>query len=148
MFEICMERITVARTKCDLNIWMTRSRAEVDFLAGTLCLSRFFLVGCGGILSGPNGTFSSPNYPNGYDHARTCEWLITVQTGYSVSLSILDFDMENSRNCTYDSLQASPCAFWNTVFLYLVLFCYAGLLLVYNTCMQTRSCFACRCVGW
>ena len=66
-----------------------------------------FVTGCSGSFRGSNGTFTSPNYPNSYEHARTCEWVITVDTGYSVVLTINDFDMENSPNCTYDSLQAS-----------------------------------------
>nr|KAG5692365.1 hypothetical protein BaRGS_007978 [Batillaria attramentaria] len=61
--------------------------------------------GCGGPLTGASGTFSSPNYPNSYDHARMCEWTITVQTGKSINLVIEDFDMENAPNCSFDALE-------------------------------------------
>ncbi|PVD35988.1 hypothetical protein C0Q70_02958 [Pomacea canaliculata] len=61
--------------------------------------------GCGGLLTGPSGTFSSPNYPNSYDHARVCEWLITVETGKAISLTFTDFEMETSHNCQYDAVE-------------------------------------------
>ena len=70
------------------------------------------VTGCGGELRGVNGTFTSPGYPNSYSHSRTCEWLITVNTNYSVQLTITDFDMENSQDCSYDALEVKcyvPC---------------------------------------
>ena len=66
-----------------------------------------FGTGCGGNLIGSSGSFSSPGYPNSYSHGRTCEWLITVNTSYAVQLTITDFDMENSRDCTYDALEVT-----------------------------------------
>ncbi|XP_063063043.1 cubilin [Engraulis encrasicolus] len=49
---------------------------------------------CGGELSLPSGTLSSPNYPNLYPHSRTCRWNIAVPPGRRVTLTINDLRLE------------------------------------------------------
>ncbi|XP_041458355.1 cubilin-like [Lytechinus variegatus] len=61
--------------------------------------------GCGDQLTGNSGTLSSPNYPDPYDHTRTCEWTITVDPGSSITLTVDNIDVENSVDCTFDSLE-------------------------------------------
>ncbi|XP_075684851.1 cubilin [Rhinoderma darwinii] len=61
--------------------------------------------GCGGDLSGPNGTFSSPGYPMKYPNNRECVWYITTSPGSSIQISILDFDIEYHTSCDYDVLE-------------------------------------------
>ncbi|XP_070174131.1 cubilin-like [Littorina saxatilis] len=87
----------------------TSDKVRVNFvsdssLAGNGFRLEYFTNGCGGYLTGDNGTFTSPNYPNSYDHNRVCEWLITVNTSFAIQLTFNHFDMENSRNCNYDSV--------------------------------------------
>ncbi|XP_049840781.1 cubilin-like [Schistocerca gregaria] len=60
--------------------------------------------GCGGHLERPFGEFTSPSYPNHYPDNVLCEWLITVEWGNSVQLTIEDFSMERTPDCGLDSL--------------------------------------------
>lgn len=65
----------------------------------------YVINGCGDDLTGNSGTFNSLNYPQPYEHSRTCEWTITVELGHSITLSIEDIDLEQSTSCQYDSLE-------------------------------------------
>ncbi|XP_071156308.1 cubilin-like isoform X2 [Mytilus edulis] len=56
---------------------------------------------CGGYLTTPIGSFSSPNFPGRYPHSRTCEWKIRVPHGRRVTLNFDSFNIEASRTC-YD----------------------------------------------
>ncbi|XP_078658683.1 serine protease 33-like [Branchiostoma floridae x Branchiostoma belcheri] len=50
---------------------------------------------CGESLSGPSGTFGTPNYPNNnYPHNSNCQWDITVASGAKVLLQFNDFALE------------------------------------------------------
>ncbi|XP_063226608.1 cubilin [Bacillus rossius redtenbacheri] len=62
------------------------------------------LNGCGGHFQHPVGAFTSPNYPNHYNLSTVCEWTLTVEIGRSVELTLLDFDLEKTPSCDYDSL--------------------------------------------
>ncbi|XP_077124414.1 cubilin [Ranitomeya variabilis] len=61
--------------------------------------------GCGADLSGPNGTFTSPDYPRKYPNNRECIWHITTSPGSSIQISIVDFDIEYHTTCNYDVLE-------------------------------------------
>ncbi|XP_055601686.1 cubilin homolog [Uranotaenia lowii] len=63
--------------------------------------------GCGGILTKPVGTFSTPNYPNEYPVSTHCHWTISMPVGYVVEVMIQDFNMEASGTCRYDGLAFS-----------------------------------------
>nr|CAD7261777.1 unnamed protein product [Timema shepardi] len=64
------------------------------------------LNGCGDHFEHPQGVFTTPNYPNGYPVSTTCEWLITVDWGKSVEVTIDNFDLEGTiTNCQYDALR-------------------------------------------
>ncbi|XP_071826204.1 cubilin-like isoform X2 [Apostichopus japonicus] len=65
----------------------------------------YTIMGCGDDLTGNSGQFMSLNYPEPYEHSRTCEWTITVENGHSITLSIEDIDLEQSTSCLYDSLE-------------------------------------------
>ncbi|XP_077993791.1 cubilin-like [Glandiceps talaboti] len=60
---------------------------------------------CGGDLTNPSGTFSSPNYPGQYAHSRVCEWRITVTSGHRITLTFTDFNIEQSSTCSYDYVE-------------------------------------------
>lgn len=64
-------------------------------------------AGCGADLTGPSGTFLSPNYPNAYNRLAECYWTITVAQGSSVILLMVDLDIENHQNCQYDYVEVS-----------------------------------------
>nr|XP_039268068.1 cubilin-like [Styela clava] len=63
---------------------------------------------CGGELVGPGGTLMSPNYPNAYDHARTCTWFITVAADRRITLQFNVFSVEDPHQnfgCVYDYVE-------------------------------------------
>lgn len=64
----------------------------------------YSVQGCGDMLKTAEGTFSSPNYPDSYKHQQECLWTITVPYGNLIELTIEDYDLENSLNCTNDGL--------------------------------------------
>lgn len=43
----------------------------------SLCLD-FLAPMCGGLLRGPSGVITSPNYPVQYDNNANCTWVITA----------------------------------------------------------------------
>ncbi|XP_068094350.1 cubilin [Hyperolius riggenbachi] len=61
--------------------------------------------GCGGDLSGPSGSFSSPGYPRNYPNNRECIWHITTSPGSSIQISVLEFSIEYHTTCAYDVLE-------------------------------------------
>ncbi|XP_070536661.1 cubilin-like [Ptychodera flava] len=63
------------------------------------------IEGCGGELTTPTGSFTSPNYPGQYAHSRQCDWLITVASGHRVKLRFRDMELETSSTCHYDYVE-------------------------------------------
>uniref|UniRef100_A0A8C5J7B4 CUB and zona pellucida-like domain-containing protein 1 n=1 Tax=Junco hyemalis TaxID=40217 RepID=A0A8C5J7B4_JUNHY len=57
---------------------------------------------CGGELTGPNGTFSSPNYPAPYPQFKYCVWHIQAPKNSKINLEFRDFLLELDRNCQLD----------------------------------------------
>ena len=41
-------------------------------------------------------TLKSPNYPNSYGNNISCNWLITAQHGFYITLNLLEFDVKYS----------------------------------------------------
>lgn len=62
-------------------------------------------AGCGGELFGPAGAFNSPGYPDRYPANRECIWHIQTSPGSSISITILEFDVEYHPDCNYDKLE-------------------------------------------
>lgn len=62
-------------------------------------------AGCGGELSGPSGSFNSPDYPSRYPENKECIWYITTSVGSSITLTIHEFDVEFHPDCNYDVLE-------------------------------------------
>lgn len=59
-------------------------------------------TGCGGVLTTPSGSLTSPNYPYAYGHNAFCVWTITVARGTQIILTFADFDIEDHSQCAYD----------------------------------------------
>ncbi|XP_012062648.1 PREDICTED: cubilin [Atta cephalotes] len=57
---------------------------------------------CGGKFTTISGIIHSANYPQNYPHIVNCEWLLEVDNNHLVNLTFLDFDVENSKNCSDD----------------------------------------------
>lgn len=62
------------------------------------------LTGCGGNLTTPTGTFTSPNYPMPYYHSSECFWWLKSSHGSPFELEFNDFHLEYHPNCTLDYL--------------------------------------------
>ncbi|XP_025896806.1 membrane frizzled-related protein [Nothoprocta perdicaria] len=60
---------------------------------------------CGGTLRGPEGTFSSPNYPSPYPPNALCVWHIEVAPGLGIQLRVEAFSVEGTASCLFDRLE-------------------------------------------
>ena len=49
-------------------------------------------------MSGVNGTFHSPNYPNNYPDGQYCSWRITVSPGQKIHLMFTAFSLQSENN--------------------------------------------------
>ena len=49
-------------------------------------------------MSGVNGTFHSPNYPNNYPDGQYCSWRVTVSPGQKIHLMFTDFRLQSENN--------------------------------------------------
>ncbi|XP_029771172.1 membrane frizzled-related protein [Suricata suricatta] len=63
---------------------------------------------CGGLLPGPRGFFSSPNYPDPYPPNTHCVWHIQVAPDHAIQLKIEALSMESVASCLFDRLEISP----------------------------------------
>ncbi|RWS11455.1 cubilin-like protein, partial [Dinothrombium tinctorium] len=63
------------------------------------------LTGCGGTVTQPTGSITSPNYPQPYYHNAVCDWLIHVAQGSSITVHLIDVDVETSVDCQLDYLE-------------------------------------------
>lgn len=57
-----------------------------SFLNSNLFL---FTAPCGGNLTGSSGFILSPNFPHPYPHSRDCDWTVTVNNDYVISLAFI-----------------------------------------------------------
>ncbi|NXD11119.1 CUZD1 protein, partial [Nothocercus nigrocapillus] len=57
---------------------------------------------CGGLLTGHNGTFISPNYPKPYPEFTYCVWHIQTARKSKINLEFDDFFLELDKNCRFD----------------------------------------------
>lgn len=62
-------------------------------------------TGCGGLLTSPDGTIVSPNYPESYDTYAECTWRIITSQGSSLQIFLLDLDLEVHFTCSLDYLE-------------------------------------------
>ncbi|XP_027287231.1 CUB and sushi domain-containing protein 3 isoform X2 [Cricetulus griseus] len=56
---------------------------------------------CGGNLTGSSGFILSPNFPHPYPHSRDCDWTISVNTDYVISLAFISFSIEPNYDFLY-----------------------------------------------
>ncbi|XP_078662748.1 transmembrane protease serine 3-like [Branchiostoma floridae x Branchiostoma belcheri] len=63
-------------------------------------------VACGGDLTAPSGTFTSPNYPSNYPDTSDCKWRIMPPSGGPVTLQFQELQTENGYDhvSIYDGL--------------------------------------------
>ncbi|XP_063777593.1 cubilin [Pseudophryne corroboree] len=66
---------------------------------------RSLIEGCGGTLTSPEGTITSPGYPSMYPHGTRCTWYISVQPGNLIRLTFTAFNLEQAYVCQFDYLE-------------------------------------------
>ncbi|XP_068631046.1 tolloid-like protein 1 [Battus philenor] len=64
---------------------------------------------CGGVLYAPNGTITSPSFPDLYPPSKNCLWEIVAPPQHRITLNFTHFDLEGTNNmyhqeCEYDSV--------------------------------------------
>ena len=60
---------------------------------------------CGGNLSTPYGTLTSPSYPGNYSNDADCTYTISQPTGTVILLNFISMDIEHHVACDYDYLE-------------------------------------------
>lgn len=58
----------------------------------------FILDACGGVLYAPNGTITSPSFPDLYPASKNCLWEIVAPPQHRITLNFTHFDLEGSNN--------------------------------------------------
>ncbi|XP_029134023.2 cubilin [Labrus bergylta] len=61
--------------------------------------------GCGGILFGDHGSFSSPNYPGTYPNGTHCEWSIKAPRGRVVTVTFAQISIDDPGDCQNNFLK-------------------------------------------
>ncbi|CAG9136871.1 unnamed protein product [Plutella xylostella] len=63
---------------------------------------------CGGVLYAPNGTITSPSFPDLYPPSKNCLWEIVAPPQHRITLNFTHFDLEGNhmyqQECEYDSV--------------------------------------------
>lgn len=63
------------------------------------------VLGCGGILYGDHGSFSSPNYPGTYSNGTRCEWGILAPRGRVVTVTFAQISIDDPGDCQNNFLK-------------------------------------------
>lgn len=75
---------------------------------GTKSKSGFRIVwdsastGCGGTLTSPEGSITSPQYPEPYNKNAWCVWKVSVSAGSVIQIVFADLDLEHHSSCILD----------------------------------------------
>lgn len=78
----------------------------------------FFPDACGGLLSAPNGTITSPSFPDLYPPSKNCLWEILAPPQHRITLNFTHFDLEG--NHMYQQVNLIPTLiYWFCLSFYL-----------------------------
>nr|XP_008192422.1 PREDICTED: cubilin [Tribolium castaneum] len=91
-------------------ITLNSDHAKIRFLSDNLLFGNGFrlewqLEGCGDILTHPNGTIFSPNYPRSYPPSIECNWKIQVDFGSNVEITFHKIEIEKTYICHLDYIK-------------------------------------------
>ncbi|XP_014254813.1 cubilin-like [Cimex lectularius] len=103
-----LDKLCVSNTKPEIT--SNQDRVFINYKTSTFGISSAFrldweVYGCGGYFKNKvYGEFSSPGYPNNYNHSVVCEWYIEEPAGRLIVFSINDIHLETTSNCYHDHL--------------------------------------------
>ncbi|XP_071499338.1 blastula protease 10-like [Diadema antillarum] len=60
---------------------------------------------CDVSLTQQSGSFTSPEYPGEYPNNRDCKYSITVEPGFVINVTFVDFQLEFHHACEYDFVE-------------------------------------------
>ena len=63
--------------------------------------------GCGGIFTAASSEFGSPMVNGEYPHNLVCEYNIRVEKNSKIKLKFLQFKLEESTDCHFDSVEVN-----------------------------------------
>lgn len=72
-----------------------------------LVLSALIIASLSVELTGPYGSFTSPNFPQPYSDHQLAVWNISVPLGHRVKLYFRHFSLEPSHLCEYDYVEVT-----------------------------------------
>lgn len=107
LVDICYSERPVVYTSFGNKMFL-KFHSDVSYAARGFNISyRSVPITCGGLFTSDSGIIHSPNYPQNYPHKQACEWLLRVDKNFVVNITFLDFDVENTENCTDDRVIVS-----------------------------------------
>ncbi|XP_069504454.1 cubilin [Ambystoma mexicanum] len=62
-------------------------------------------TGCGGVLYGDHGSFTSPNYPAPYGNNTHCEWTIVAPMGRIITVQFVSINIDDPGDCSQNYLE-------------------------------------------
>ncbi|CAK9795155.1 Cubn [Anthophora quadrimaculata] len=105
LVQICYSNKPVVYTSFGNKLFV-RFHSDVSYAArGFNASYRSIPITCGGRYTTDTGVIFSTNYPQNYPNKQNCEWLLQVDQNYVVNITFLDFDIEDTKNCTDDYVQ-------------------------------------------
>ena len=78
---------------------MTRSDGSISDRGFNLSYS---VSPCGGLVTGPGATLTSPNYPGNYPDSLHCLWLLRFSPGSQIEITTEVFSLES--DCAADNV--------------------------------------------
>ncbi|NWQ80635.1 CUZD1 protein, partial [Columbina picui] len=105
--QICnnTDAVPILQSSSDSLTFLITTNSEVftrNFFVIYYFISEADTVNCGGELTGPNGTFTSPNYPKPHPVFTYCVWHIQTEKNSKINLQFEDFFLELDQNCRFD----------------------------------------------
>ena len=102
LVEICYSSKPVVYTSFG-NTMFLKFLSDVTYVSrGFNASYKTVPITCGGRFTSDSGIIHSANYPQNYPNKQNCKWLFQVDQNYVVNITFLDFDIENTENCTDD----------------------------------------------
>ncbi|XP_068906568.1 cubilin-like isoform X2 [Tenebrio molitor] len=91
-------------------ISLNSNHAKIHFVSDNLVHGNGFRLewqidGCGDVLTKPNGTITSPNYPKAYPPSVECNWKIEVDYGNQIEITFHKVDVEKTYLCHLDFIK-------------------------------------------